>query len=166
MKLRNAADNVLTDPKWKALWFFTNSLWAGITLYLLASYGYVFWDPILALLVGFFAPLVVYGTKGAMGLYKYRLRLGEFWYMDYQYKEAMRFYNNQDWELAANHFERVLEVGPDHKRALYYAAKCKENLEEWSDVVTLSRRYLKQNPEDEEAAFMLKRANQYIWLEE
>ena len=166
MKLRDTANKVLVEPKWKALWYFTNSLWAGITLYILADLGYVFWNPNLAFLVGFFAPLVVYGAKEFMGLYKYKRRLGEFWFMDQQYELAMKMYGNQEWEKARACFSRILSIGPDHKRALYYSAVCNEKLGDWNEVVTLARRYLEQNPSDQEVSVMLKRANQYLWDEE
>lgn len=166
MNLKDTATKVLVEPKWKVLWYFTNSLWAGITLYILASYGYVFWSPNMALIVGFFTPLVVYTAKEALGLFKYKRRLGEFWYMDRQYERAMQLFHNQEWEKALALFSLILKVGPDHKRALYYAAVCNEKLGNWSDVVTMSRHYLKQNPEDDEVSSMLTKANQNLWNEE
>ncbi|NHJ12946.1 MAG: hypothetical protein EAX95_04680 [Candidatus Thorarchaeota archaeon] len=160
MKLQETATKVLVDPKWKAMWYFTNSLWSGITLYLLSSFGYVFWSPKLALILGFFVPLVVYGAKEGLGLYRYKRNLGDFWYMGQHYKQGLGLFENELWEKALVHFEEVLKVGPDHKRALYYSAICHERLQNWDEMESRCRRYLEQNPNDVEVQSMLRRAGQ------
>lgn len=162
MKLRETATKVLVEPKWKAMWYFTNSLWSGITLYILSSLGYVFWSPLSALLLGFFVPLIVYGTKEGLGLYRYKRNLGEFWYMNQNLKEGMAYFENGFWEEALRCFEKILKVGPDHRRALYYSAICEEKLLNWAKAERLSVKYLEQKPDDEEVRSMMERARQHL----
>jgi hypothetical protein len=164
LKIRDLAIAMVTEKRWMGLWYFTNSLWAGIVLYLLASYGYVFWEPHLAMVIGFFVPLVVYGSKHGIGLYRYRSRLGEYQHLDVRYAEAMRYYDLQHWDDALIRLYEVLKLGIDHKRALFHAARCNEELSKWGEVHRLTEKYLELHGSDAEIEALLVKAEDILGI--
>ena len=151
MNLREISIAVLTKPKWMAVWYLTNSTLAGVTLVLLSRWGYVPFDDQTAFLLGFFAPLLIYGTKHLMGLYRYRRRLGTYQESEVFLQKAAGYYGHERYEDALTCIDIVLEYLPGHKRALFYAAKCYENLGRFDDAARRYSEYLILEPSDEEA---------------
>ncbi len=49
---------------------------------------------------------------------------------DYQMMEAMRYYGEENYEMAISYFDKALSITPDSTQALSYQAKCYENIGE------------------------------------
>ncbi len=49
---------------------------------------------------------------------------------DYQMMEAMRYYGDENYEMAISYFDNALSIAPDNTQALSYQAKCYENIGE------------------------------------
>ncbi len=151
VKLREIAHKVYADRKWAAGWYLTNSTLCGLTLVALARWGYVSFDDITAFLLGFFVPIVVYGIKEGMGLYKYKGRFGLYQESEVLLQRAAGDFGHGKYEDALRKFETVLEHMPGHKRALYYAAISSEKLGRTNQATRYYSEYLMLAPEDQEA---------------
>jgi tetratricopeptide (TPR) repeat protein len=83
--------------------------------------------------------------------------------MEIRFEEGMEFYNNQEWEAALNVFKQ--EMGPelDHKRALFYGAKCCDKLDDLECVKKYTKRYLELQPKDKDAWEMLADAHKRLF---
>ena len=49
---------------------------------------------------------------------------------DYQMMEAMRYYGDENYEMAISYFDNALSISPENTQALSYQAKCYENIGE------------------------------------
>lgn len=58
---------------------------------------------------------------------------------DYQMMEAMRYYGDENYEMAISYFDNALSITPDDPRALSYQAKCYENIGELAAAESLYR---------------------------
>ncbi len=157
MNLRELSDAVLSDPKWQAVWYLTNSSFASLTCLALSRWGYLPWDDVTALLLGFFVPLGIYGFKSINGWYRYKGRYGVYAVTERNLELALELIDKEEWRSALRYLDYILKTMPGHSRALYYSAVCKERLGNPVSAMTSIAEYLNNNPDDTEALALLER---------
>ncbi|MFX1369540.1 MAG: tetratricopeptide repeat protein [Promethearchaeota archaeon] len=91
------------------------------------------------------------------------LRLPEYSEMETRFAEAMDHYNSGEWEEAIQIFRELMGPERDHKRAVYYAARCCEKLDDWECVKSLCIRYLELQPKDREVWELLASAHKKMF---
>ncbi|MBY8997278.1 MAG: tetratricopeptide repeat protein [Candidatus Thorarchaeota archaeon] len=160
MKLRELADAVQNQPMWQAIWYITNSVFAALTCLALSRWGYLPWNDMDAILLGFFVPLGVYGFKSLNGWYRYQGRYGTYGISEKYYELSLELIEKDDWEEALRYLDAILRVMPDHLRALYYASVCKEKLGDDKGAIMHITEYLRVKPDDEEALELQIRVSQ------
>ncbi len=151
MKLRELADATLSEPKWQAIWYLTNSTFAALTCLALSRWGYLPWGDLEAILLGFFVPLGVYGFKTVNGWYRYKQRYGSYAVSEKYYELALELVEQRQWEEALRYLDAILREMPDHLRALYYAAVCNEKIGENEEALQRINEYLLTKPDDNDA---------------
>ena len=145
------------EPKWIVTWFLTTGILCALTCLALSRTGYLPWDDVTALLLGFFVPTVTYTIKEIMGLYKYPSRYSSYAISERYLELALEYVAEEKWKDALHYLDIVLKAMPDHQRVLYYSAICREKLgdiEGSNENITL---YLKGKPDDPEALELQKR---------
>ncbi|MDH4213814.1 MAG: hypothetical protein OEV85_07830 [Candidatus Thorarchaeota archaeon] len=157
MNLRELSDAVLIEPKWQAVWYLTNSTFASLTCLALSRWGYLPWDDVTALLLGFFVPLGIYGFKSINGWYRYKIRYGTYAVTEKNLELALELIDKEEWKRALRYLNYILKIMPGHTRALYYSAVCKEKLGDPIGANTSIGEYLKNNPSDMEALALSER---------
>jgi tetratricopeptide (TPR) repeat protein len=157
MNLRELSDAVLSEPKWQAIWYLTNSFFAALTCLALSRWGYLPWDDATAVLLGFFVPLGVYGFKSINGWYRYKSRYGMYAVTEKNLELALELIKEEEWKRALIYLDYILKIMPGHTRALYYSAVCKEELGDSANASARIAEYLKINPEDREALALSER---------
>ncbi|MFW9908360.1 MAG: tetratricopeptide repeat protein [Candidatus Thorarchaeota archaeon] len=93
----------------------------------------------------------------------YAAKIPEYGEMEIRFEEAKEFYDNGDWKEALDLFRELMGPQMNHKRALYYAAKCAEKLDSYEAVKTFCHYYLKMQPKDKEAWEMLANAHKKLF---
>ncbi len=159
MNLRELADATLSQPKWQAVWYLTNSIFAALTCWALSRWGYLPWGDLEAILLGFFVPLGVYGFKTINGWYRYKGRYGAYAVSEKYYELALELVEREDWEESLKYLEAILRAMPDHTRALYYASICKEKLGDNEGASIHITEYLRSKPDDEDALLLQTRVS-------
>jgi tetratricopeptide (TPR) repeat protein len=160
MNLRELADATLSQPKWQAVWYLTNSILAALTCWALARWGYLPWNDVEALLLGFFVPLGVYGFKSINGWYRYKDRYGAYAVTERYFELALELIEREDWKAALRYLDAILRSIPDHLRAHYYASVCKEKLGDDEGASIHIAEYLRVKPDDEDALQLQTRVSQ------
>jgi len=151
MNLRELADATLSQPKWQAVWYLTNSIFTALTCLALSRWGFLPWGDLEAILLGFFVPLGVYGFKSVNGWYRYKQRYGTYGVSEKYYELALELIERGELEEALRYLETILKMMPGHLRALYYASVCREKLGDNVGANKHITEYLRAKPEDEEA---------------
>ena len=139
------------EPKWIITWFLTTGFLCALTCLILSRTGYLPWDDITALLLGFFVPVVTYTIKEFMGLYKYPRRYSTYATSERYLELSLEYIENERWKEALSHLELILNAILGHQRALFNAAICREKLGDNEGAYTDITSYLRRNPSDEEA---------------
>jgi tetratricopeptide (TPR) repeat protein len=145
------------EPKWIVTWFLTTGVLCALTCLALSRTGYLPWDDITALLLGFFVPIVTYTIKELMGLYEYPRRYSSYAVSERYLELSLEHMENERWEDALQNLKLITRSMPDHKRALYYSAICKERLGDYGGANESITMYLKMKPEDNDAVELQKR---------
>ncbi|MHA2385139.1 MAG: hypothetical protein ACXAEE_02895, partial [Candidatus Thorarchaeota archaeon] len=94
---------------------------------------------------------------------QFTARMPRYGEMETRFKEGMEFYNNQEWEAALKIFREQMGPEMNHKRALFYGAKCCEILDDLSCVKEYTKKYLELQPKDKEAWEMLTNAHKRLF---
>lgn len=157
MSLRKWGYKFYKEPKWAVVWYLTTGTLCAITCLVLSRTGYLPWDDVTAILLGFFVPIVVYSFKEAMGWYEYPRRYGSYAVSERYLELALEYIHKERWEDALKYLDPILHDMPDHLRALYYAAVCREKLGQRDKAKEHVLQYLEAKPEDFEAQELLQR---------
>ncbi|MFW9863126.1 MAG: tetratricopeptide repeat protein [Candidatus Thorarchaeota archaeon] len=131
--------------------------------WVVGNFGIPFLEPgpILAATIILTMILVCCSAMTVIGQFAYRMpQYGE---METRFKEGIEFYNNQDWEEALKVFREQMGPEMNHKRALFYGAKCCEELEDLDCVKRYTKKYLELQPRDKEAWKMLANAHKRLF---
>ena len=79
--------------------------------------------------------------------------------MEIKFKEGKAHYEDGEWQLALDIFKELMAAEMNHVRALYYGARCVEELEDFETVKVYCKYYLKMKRRDKEVWEMLARAH-------
>lgn len=149
------------------------AFFGGITIAWLSGQGFLgelLPDPriILGLSIMLSTVLVCCVTSGMIT--RLLTKMPEYHEMELQFDKAMAHYEEEEWDKAIAEFNELLEPDMDHKRALYYAARCYEQKDNWEKVKEYCQHYLDMQPDDKEVwellALAYKRLFEYEEAEE
>ena len=93
----------------------------------------------------------------------YSQKIPEYSEMEIQYEEAKSHYDNEEYEAALEIFRGLAGPRLNHKRALYYGARCYEALDDWGNMKIFCKAYLELKPKDKEVWEMLNRAHKKLF---
>ena len=128
-----------------------------MTCLALSRTGYLPWDDSTALLLGFFVPIVTYCFKEIMRWYEYPRRYSNYAVTERHLELAMEYMEKERWQDALDNLNLILRNMPDHQRALYYSAICKEKLGDYKGSNDNITEYLKVSSDDSDALELQKR---------
>jgi tetratricopeptide (TPR) repeat protein len=137
---------------------------SGVLLaWVVGQLGIPFLDPRIILGASVLIAMILVCCSSMMVFGRFAARVPQYGAMETRFKEGMEFYNNQEWEAALKIFREQMGPEMDHKRALFYGAKCCENLEDLECVKRYMKRYLELQPKDKEAWEMLASAHKRLF---
>ncbi|MGY5871604.1 MAG: tetratricopeptide repeat protein [Candidatus Thorarchaeota archaeon] len=145
------------EPKWVVTWYLTTGVLCALTCLVLSRTGYLPWDDITALLLGFFVPIVIYSFKEIMRWYEYPRRYSMYAVSERYLELSLEYMEKERWQDALSNLNLIQRNMPDHQRAQYYSAICKEKLGNYQGANENIARYLKMKPDDDEALELQKR---------
>ncbi|MHA2085740.1 MAG: tetratricopeptide repeat protein, partial [Candidatus Thorarchaeota archaeon] len=145
----------------------------GFVLAWLVGNGYVEYPEGSATLFGInaatiFGFSILAGTMlicctSSMLLGAFAARIPGYGDMEIRFEAAKELYEDKDWEAALSAFIELMIPNMNHKRALYYAARCSEELDNWEDVKKYCQLYLKMQSKDKEVWELLARAHRKLF---
>ena len=147
------------EPKWIVTWYLTTGVLCALTCLILSRAGFLPWDDVTALLLGFFVPVVTYSFKEGMRWYEYPRKYSIYAISERHLELSLEYMKKEKWLDALQNLDLILQSIPGHQRALYYAAVCKENLGDYKGSTETIIEYLKGKPDDSEAHELLKRVD-------
>jgi hypothetical protein len=147
------------EPKWIIAWYLTTGILCGLTCFGLSRTGYLPWDDVTAFLLGFFVPIVTYSFKEIMGWYEYPRRYSSYAVSERYLELSLEFMKNERWQGALHNLNRITESMPDHMRAQYYSAICKEKMGDYEGANENISIYLRIMSNDNEAIELQKRVS-------
>lgn len=145
------------EPKWIVTWYLTTGVLCALTCLVLSRTGYLPWDDVTALLLGFFVPVVTYSLKDVMRWYEYPRRYSIYAVTERHLELSLEYMQKERWQDALHNLNLILRTMPDHLRAQYYAAVCKEKLEDYKGANETIIEYLNEKPDDSDALELQKR---------
>lgn len=145
------------EPKWIVTWYLTTGVLCAITCLFLSRTGFLPWDDVTALLLGFFVPIVTYSFKELMKWYEYPRRYSSYAITERHLELSLEYMEKERWQDALHNLNLILQSVQDHQRALYYAAICRENIGDYEGANENITIYLKMKPNDSEALELQKR---------
>ncbi len=157
MSLRKWGYKFSRERKWAVVWYLMTGSLCALTCLALSRTGFLPWDDVTALLLGFFVPIVTYSFKELMGWYEYPRRYSSYAVSERYLELSLEYIEQERWQDALHYLEIVLHAMPDHQRALYNAALCEENLSYFERANGHISRYLQEKPEDSKALEMQSR---------
>ena len=90
-------------------------------------------------------------------------KMPEYGEMEIRFDEGMEHYGNEEWENALLIFTELAGPKLNHKRALYYAARCYAQKDDWENVKKFCNAYLVIKPRDREVWEMLSDAHKKLF---
>ena len=83
--------------------------------------------------------------------------------MEIKFREAKQLFDEDEIEQALELFKELMGPEMDHKRALYYAGRCCEKLDDYDGVKLYCMKYIKMQPRDAEVWEMLSNAHKKLF---
>ncbi len=157
MSLRKWGYKFYREPKWAVFWYLLTGTLTALTCLVLSRLGFLPWNDVTALLLGFFVPIVVYGFKEVMRWYEYPLRYSQYAVTERYLELSIEYMEKGRWDEASHNLSLILEEMPGHLRALYYAAICREKLGDNEGAAEYILEYLREKPGDSEALQLQER---------
>ncbi|RDE12912.1 MAG: hypothetical protein C4K49_09370 [Candidatus Thorarchaeota archaeon] len=93
----------------------------------------------------------------------YAARMPAYGEMEDKLKEGVEYFERGEWQEALDIFRGLMGPKMDHKRALYYAARCSEQLNDWEAVKLYCTKYLAMQPKDRDVWEMLANAHKRLF---
>lgn len=93
----------------------------------------------------------------------YASRIGNYQEEENFYEIGKQHYDNGEWQEALNIFNQLLDPDWDHRRSLYYGARCYEKLGDWEGMKRFCKKYLELQSKDKEVWEMLGRAHKHLF---
>jgi hypothetical protein len=135
----------------------------GVILSLLAGQGFLPIDPVMTLGMSILLGTILICCSATMMIASYSSRIPEYSEMEIRYDEAKDHFENEEYEEALAIFTVLAGPKLDHKRALYYGARCYEALEDWENMKLYCKAYLELKSKDKEVWEMLNRAHKKLF---
>ena len=135
----------------------------GVILSLLAGQGIIPIDPIMTIGMSIMLIVILICCSATMMIASYSQRIPEYSEMEIRYDEAKLRYENEEYEEALEVFKALAGPRLNHKRALYYGARCYEALDDWENMKIFCKAYLEIKPKDREVWEMLNRAHKKLF---
>jgi tetratricopeptide (TPR) repeat protein len=135
----------------------------GVVLSLLAGQGYIPIDPVATMGVAIMLVIILVCCSTIQMISSYSQKIPEYSEMEVKYEEAKSHYDNGEYEKALEIFKVLAGPRLDHKRALYYGARCFEELNDWENMKIFCKAYLAIKPKDKEVWEMLNRAHKKLF---
>jgi len=138
-------------------------VFGGIIIAWLSAQGILPFDGPSVLGVTILAATVIVCCASAIMLGSVASKLPEYGDMEIRLDEGMEHYGNEEWENALLIFTELAGPKLNHKRALYYAAKCYEKMDDWKNVKKFCNAYLVLKPKDREVWELLSSAHKKLF---
>ena len=90
-------------------------------------------------------------------------RMPQYSEMELEFERGKDYFDHGEWNDALEVFTKLLGPKKDHKRALYYSAKCYEQLDDWVEVKRHCKLYLTMQPRDKEVWELLATAHKRLF---
>ena len=138
-------------------------VFGGIIIALLSAQGILPFDGAMVIGITILAATVIVCCASTIMLGSVASKLPEYGDMEIRFDEGMGHYGNEEWENALLIFTELAGPKMDHRRALYYAARCYEQMDDWENVKKFCNAYLVLKPKDREAWEMLSDAHKKLF---
>jgi tetratricopeptide (TPR) repeat protein len=135
----------------------------GIVLSILGGQGVIPIDPIMTLGLSIMVIIILTCCSAALMIAHYAQRMPEYSEMENRFEEAKEQFDNEEYEPAVEIFKELAGPKMNHKRALYYGARCYEELSDWENMKIFCKAYLELKPNDKEVWEMLNRAHKRLF---
>lgn len=135
----------------------------GIILSFLAGQGYIPLNPAMVLGMSILLIVILVCCSATTMIASYSRRIPEYGEMEIRYEEAKSHYDNEEFEAALEIFKGLAGPRMNHKRAVYYGARCYEALDDWENMKIFCKAYLELKPKDKEVWEMLNRAHKKLF---
>ncbi|MFX1482868.1 MAG: hypothetical protein ACFFCP_06725 [Promethearchaeota archaeon] len=135
----------------------------GIVAAWLGGQGIIPIDPGMALGISVLLATVIVCCSSMLMIGSFAQRVPEYGDMELRFEEGMARFNNEEWEYAAEIFKTLAGPKMNHKRALYYGARCYEEMSDWENMKKFCKAYLEMKPKDREVWEMLNRAHKRLF---
>jgi len=135
----------------------------GIVLSILAGQGYLPIDPVMTLGMSIMLVVMLICCSATMMIASYSQKIPEYSEMEIRYDEAKSRYENEEYEEALEIFKALAGPRLNHKRALYYGARCYEALDDWENMKLFCKAYLEIKPKDREVWELLNHAHKKLF---
>ena len=157
MSLQKWGHKFSREGKWAVVWYLITGFLCALTCLVLSRAGFLPWDDVTALLLGFFVPIVTYSFKELMGWYEYPRRYSNYAVSERYLELSLEYIEQERWSDALQYLEKIIHEIPNHQRALYNAAMCKEKLGDNEGARAYIGEYLKGRSNDIMALELQKR---------
>lgn len=138
-------------------------VFGGIIVALLSAQGILPFDGPMVIGISILAATVIVCCASTIMLGSVASKMPEYGDMEIRYDEGMEHYVNEEWENALLIFTELAGPKLNHKRALYYAARCYEKMNDWENVKKICKAYLVLKPRDREVWEMLSDAHKKLF---
>ena len=135
----------------------------GIFAAFLAGQGIIPIDPSMVLGMSFLLATIIVCCSSTLLIGSFAQRVPEYGDMEIRFEEGKMRFDDQEWEYALEIFKTLAGPKLDHKRALYYGARCYEELDDWENMKVFCKAYLKMKPKDKEVWEMLNQAHKKLF---
>ena len=135
----------------------------GIIIALLSAQGILPFDGPTVIGISILAATVIVCCASTIMLGSVASKMPEYGDMEIRYDEGMEHYKNEEWENALLIFTELAGPKMNHKRALYYAARCYEQMNDWENVKKFCKSYLAIKPKDREVWELLSDAHKKLF---
>ncbi|MHA1862164.1 MAG: hypothetical protein ACTSWA_00240 [Candidatus Thorarchaeota archaeon] len=138
-------------------------VFGGIIIAWLSAQRILPFDGPMVLGVTILAATVIVCCASAIMLGSVASKLPEYGDMEIRFDEGIEHYGNEEWENALVIFTELAGPKLNHKRALYYAARCYEKMDDWENVKKFCNAYLVLKPKDREVWELLSNAHKKLF---
>jgi hypothetical protein len=135
----------------------------GVVAAFLAGQGYLPLDPGMVLGISVLSATVIVCCSSTLMIGSFAQKVPEYGDMEIRFDEGKIQFDNEEWEYALEIFKTLAGPQLDHKRALFYGARCYEELSDWENMKIFCKAYLKMQPKDKEVWEMLNRAHSRLF---
>ena len=135
----------------------------GVVTAFLAGQGIIPLDPGMVIGMSILLVVILICCSATMMVATYAQRIPEYNEMEIQFDEAKIHFDNEEYEKALEIFKSLAGPSLNHKRALYYGARCYEALEDWENMKVFCKAYLELKSKDKEVWEMLNRAHKKLF---